>query len=357
MTRRIRVFLSSPMDVADERQQCADVVEDLNVTFDALIPEQDVRLDLIRWETHTSPSLAGSPQGAVDKQIDPADCDIFVGIMWSRFGTPTKSGYGSGTEHELRAAERGWEKDRRPSHIQFYFCNAPVENARKAAKDLVAIDKLYDELRLKGLIGTYKDRTRFAVQFRRDLLVTLKGLLHPAGGTPQLRADTAVGVTAADLDTVWRTLDEESAEYDRIRRTMLGGDPRTRRMEVVASRLRGLADSIVPLLPALTEHDKPGHRLAAVCALQVRPSRDYLDWLGDRISLEKPFVGYHAAIALLAAARALQDEDLTEVERSIRNAEEGAADLRSDTDRMSTLALAERELARRRQPDAARPRD
>lgn len=103
--RRIRIFVSSPSDLTDERDQCGAVVQELNTTLRALLPEKAVELELIRWETHTHPDLTGEPQQVVDDQIE-TDYDIFVGMMWTRFGTPT-SRAGSGTEHEFQAAYAG----------------------------------------------------------------------------------------------------------------------------------------------------------------------------------------------------------------------------------------------------------
>ncbi|MGB6162583.1 MAG: hypothetical protein WCF33_12785 [Pseudonocardiaceae bacterium] len=38
VARRIRIFVSSPDDVDDERSQCGAVVQELNTTLRALLP-------------------------------------------------------------------------------------------------------------------------------------------------------------------------------------------------------------------------------------------------------------------------------------------------------------------------------
>lgn len=68
--RRIRILVSSPSDLNDERDQCGAVVQELNTTLRALLPEKAVELELIRWETHTHPDLTGEPQQVVDDQIE-----------------------------------------------------------------------------------------------------------------------------------------------------------------------------------------------------------------------------------------------------------------------------------------------
>ena len=48
---------------------------------------------------------------------------------------------------------------------------------------------------------------------------------------------------------------------------------------------------------------------AAVSILEAIPNADHLPWLAERISVEKAFIGYHAAIALLNAARSFRTSE------------------------------------------------
>ena len=57
-SRTIRIFASSPGDLADEREQLGAIVQELNSTVRALVPDKAVSLELIRWETHTHPDVA-----------------------------------------------------------------------------------------------------------------------------------------------------------------------------------------------------------------------------------------------------------------------------------------------------------
>lgn len=91
----------------------------------------------------------------------------------------------------------------------------------------------------------------------------------------------------------------------------------------------------------------PGHRLAAVTVLQVLPDPEHLPWLVERIAAEKPFIGYHAAVALLAAARESPVGDLPRVEEALVQAEAASWRLRPDTDRATTLRFVRDELDRR----------
>ncbi|HEY9421319.1 MAG TPA: hypothetical protein VIW92_07895 [Thermoanaerobaculia bacterium] len=126
-------------------------------------------------------------------------------------------------------------------------------------------------------------------------------------------------------------------EYENIRKTMAPGNDRTRRMELVASQMRTLANMGAPLLPELTLSPSAGERLAAVTFLQVHPKLGYLDWLAERVAQERPFIGYHAAVALLYAARMMSADALP----AIRKARTALGARNANTDRGRTLERAE----------------
>ena len=80
MTEQIlRLFVSSPGDVQDERRRIDLVVERLNAEF-----EGRVKIDTIRWETSYY-----SAHDTFQKQIpEAADCDVVVALFrradWGR---------------------------------------------------------------------------------------------------------------------------------------------------------------------------------------------------------------------------------------------------------------------------------
>jgi hypothetical protein len=346
--RTIRLFVSSPGDVTGEREQVEVVVQELNTTLQALVPENPVVVELIRFETHIHPDMGNGPQDVINSQLD--EYDIFLGIMWSRFGTPTPTA-GSGTEEEFRAAYRGWEERRVPAHILFYFCEAPIPApiAWKNAGQLQMIDEFRSELLRKGLVGFYQSQATFADTVRPVLIRVMSRILH-AGQQPARIAERAVAeMPAADRASISGRIATVSKEYEATRAAMLPGDRRTRRLEVIATRMRSLAQPAYGFLPELTRSNSPGRRLMAVSILQVIPDPDYLSWLAERISGEKPFVAYHAAVALLAAAQTLPDDSLGKVRDAVSQATSAAQHLPSDSDRAVTLHYAQEQL-RGRQP-------
>lgn len=154
--------------------------------------------------------------------------------------------------------------------------------------------------------------------------IDLEGI--PERDTPKLLCDNSkpeqvifVGTTqttrsaptVASLTGVRTQVLELALKYARFRNEMPPGDTRTRKMEDVFTDMRILVHNSHPLLKDLANSSIVGERLAAIAILQVKPDllmhlaqpeANFLTWIASRVAEEKPFVGYHAAKTLLAAA-------------------------------------------------------
>jgi hypothetical protein len=137
-----------------------------------------------------------------------------------------------------------------------------------------------------------------------------------------LDAAETVNQLARDADpaVIRQQVRELAREYESVRAAMTAGDQRTRRMEFVFAKMRTLALAAHPLLDELKRSSSPGERLVAVAILQVHPDPPSLDWLAQRVCEEKPFIGYHAAVALLHAARGLDTQYREKVQAAINKA-------------------------------------
>lgn len=115
----LKIVLSSPGDVDEERRVMETVIDDLNR---GIADERNLRLELIRWETDAYPGFhPEGPQGLIDPVLDIRNCDILLGVFWKRFGTPTKDTL-SGTEYEFKTALESWQESGKPQ-IMMYFKN------------------------------------------------------------------------------------------------------------------------------------------------------------------------------------------------------------------------------------------
>src|SRR5687768_16289803 len=100
----IRIFISSPGDVGEEREKAKRVIDELQRHYGS-----GVRLQPVLWEDLAIPATATFQEG-IDFVVSTRHrIDVAVFILWSRLGTPlgaciTKpdgSTYRSGTEREF----------------------------------------------------------------------------------------------------------------------------------------------------------------------------------------------------------------------------------------------------------------
>jgi hypothetical protein len=95
----IDVFLSSPTDVEEERT----FIKQLALEWNTLRSRQTGSfLSVTGWEERVAPALSERPQASVNEQVGQS-YDVYLGLMWNRFGTPTGPA-NSGTEEEFNLA-------------------------------------------------------------------------------------------------------------------------------------------------------------------------------------------------------------------------------------------------------------
>lgn len=167
VTTNLRIFLSSPGDLSDERKIYKTIIDESNdILSDS---NSDIRLELVTWENDTYPSLGKDAQSIINEQIGD-DYDIFVGLMWTRFGTPTPRA-GSGTEEEFNLALDKLTSNPSNTRILFYFKDALPESLSKIdPEQLEKVNEFKKQLQSKGLLGTYNDIENFKEISRKHLL-------------------------------------------------------------------------------------------------------------------------------------------------------------------------------------------
>ena len=139
-------------------------------------------------------------------------------------------------------------------------------------------------------------------------------------------------------------IDTLARAYQELRKSMLPSNDRTRKMEIIAAKMRAVTCEAYFLLDYLAKNPAPGCRLAAASFLEVKPNVEYLDWLAERLAPEKPFVGYHAALALIAAVRVLGKRYHEDLKKAIEKALKLLGSGLEGTDRAAALKIALREL-------------
>lgn len=162
----IRIFISSPGDVFEERTLAQRVIERVQAEFTGRAV-----LEPIFWEHE--PLLATD---TFQTQIAmPSDADVMIAILWSRLGTRLPkdftradgSRYQSGTEFEFEDAVEGFRKHGRPQLLVY----------RKTAKASVQLD---DEAALLDRIDQKRKLDAFIESwFHHTEDGSLKAAFHP----------------------------------------------------------------------------------------------------------------------------------------------------------------------------------
>ncbi len=112
--KHIRVFLASPGDLQEERVAAKAIVDHINKMLSDF---EGYHVDLIGWED-TLPQY-GRAQAVINQDL--VTCELFVGMLWERWGTPpSKDGsYTSGFEEEYDIAITSRRENNRPEICLF----------------------------------------------------------------------------------------------------------------------------------------------------------------------------------------------------------------------------------------------
>lgn len=162
----IRIFISSPGDVFEERTLAQRVIERVQAEFTGRAV-----LEPIFWE-HEPLLATDTFQTQISK---PSDADVMVAILWSRLGTrlpkdfTRKDGsrYDSGTEFEFEDAVEGFRAHGKPQLLVY----------RKTAKASVQLD---DEKALMDRIDQKRKLDGFIANwFHHTEDGSLKAAFHP----------------------------------------------------------------------------------------------------------------------------------------------------------------------------------
>ena len=153
-----KVMIASPGDVASERSIVREVLNEWNIVN---ADTRKIILLSIGWETHSVPEMGDRPQSIINKQIL-KDCDLLVGVFWTRIGTPTGE-YASGTVEEIE------EHIKANKPAMLYFSGAPVLLDSVDQAQYTELKNFKEASKAKGLFETYSDLNEFRSKFYRQL--------------------------------------------------------------------------------------------------------------------------------------------------------------------------------------------
>lgn len=185
----LKVFVASPSDVAAERQSLEDVISEFNNTWGE---NRKVRLELLKWETHSWPAFGEGAQDVINRQIGDT-YDIFLGIMWGHFGTPTIHA-DSGTEEEFNRAYARFKDDPGSVQIMFYFKDAPIRPSKMDEGQMGKVKTFKKKIahELGGLYHEFETTEEFQTKARIHLSKVVEARLssEPAIAEPSIDTET-----------------------------------------------------------------------------------------------------------------------------------------------------------------------
>jgi hypothetical protein len=208
-----RVLIASPGDVGEERNVIPEIINEWNAVSAA---QAKSILMPVKWESHSAPLLGNRPQAIINEQLV-NECDLLVGVFWTRIGTHTGVSI-SGTAEEIEQ----FVDQNKP--VMLYFSQSPIDPERIEIDQFTVLRKFKEKMRLKGLTETYSGIPDFRQKFSRQLAINLNSILSQTATeiaetqktSPKAKAQTAVipkPVEVAVSDTSSKLTKEQIDEY------------------------------------------------------------------------------------------------------------------------------------------------
>jgi hypothetical protein len=146
---RLQVFVSSPSDVAGEREVCRRVVQELQRDK---LRAKSFDIETYFWEDDSFPDMAEDAQAVVNETLFDADREayafrIVICLLWTRFGTPTRFAL-SGTAEEVIRCLLDPNVER--SRVLLYVSDLPLPPSRVDAGQLENVRRFLESFQSAG---------------------------------------------------------------------------------------------------------------------------------------------------------------------------------------------------------------
>ncbi|MDX5868493.1 hypothetical protein SIL80_21925 [Bacillus cereus group sp. BfR-BA-01119] len=154
----VEVLIASPSDVLKERELVTQAIYEWNASNSKY---EGIVLLPIKWETHSTPEYDGLDTQEVLNRQFVRECDILVGIMWTKVGSPTQKA-NSGTLEEIEE----FIKTRKPIKMYFSKASLPHDVNTVELEKLRTFKKTYQN---QGIYKDYEDLKELKEQVMKDL--------------------------------------------------------------------------------------------------------------------------------------------------------------------------------------------
>jgi hypothetical protein len=143
----LRIFVASTEEMRDEVAAIGEAVRELNQT---LPQTSGIRLEMLTWRTSATPGIGSDPQAIINDQVGEG-YDIFIGLLWVRFGTATPRA-GSGTEEEFNRAHKRFQHDPASVRVMIYFKMSPPDLDQLDPLQFHAVQQFKSRLGEQGVL-------------------------------------------------------------------------------------------------------------------------------------------------------------------------------------------------------------
>lgn len=162
-TTTYKILIASPSDGISARDAITEVIHRWNrVDSDYY----KIFLLPVKWETDAAPEAGERPQAIINRQLV-ENCDILIGIFWTRIGTKTIKAE-SGTVEEIQH----FIKMNKPAMI--YFSSERIDPNKIDLKQRGRLDKFKKEIKKIALVEKFKSISELKEKVDRQLTKIIK---------------------------------------------------------------------------------------------------------------------------------------------------------------------------------------
>jgi hypothetical protein len=202
----VKVFLASPGDLQDERRAAKSVIDEFNKLW---ADRLGYHVELFGWEDTVAGY--GRPQEIINRDLE--RCELFIGMMWKRWGTlPSNAGkYTSGFEEEFETSMISRRSSGRPE-LSLLFKEIEPDLLRDPGEELQKVIKFKDKIILQKeiLFQTFNGIRDLEAQIRGCITAYVQKLQAEEAGKLSKESQTRPSAESQSQNTVDATVSSET---------------------------------------------------------------------------------------------------------------------------------------------------
>lgn len=342
-THIFQIFVASPSDVAEERVLLETVVTQLNQAWSSTL---GITFELLMWETNVHPAFSSDPQETINEQIA-SDYDVFIGILWSRIGTPTPRAE-SGTIEEFERAYSRFTSSKNAPEIMLYFKDAPIAPSKIDTNQMEKLQTFRRSLSDKGgVYSVFEDQASFESSVRAHLSAVAQKFAARLHNTAAARSSAQPGLDIAPSNSMdeddYGYIDYieiyESRQVEMSAAIDVINEATVRIGELLAQRTAEIQRGVPPdaktarrfIKRAADDMNSYADTLTAQVAIMSTSRKEAFGALSNALALQSDFEGWHEELrSLCNVLRSLIDGTAT--------AKEGMIGLRASADGLPRIS-------------------